>query len=83
MPKDEHNQTGEFCPTCKRCHTSGISNEQIESIAENAAKKAVILMRDNLARGVGFKVINALALMIGISIISIFFYLASLGIVKH
>jgi hypothetical protein len=55
----------------------------MEAIAENAAKKAVVLMRDNLARGVGFKVINTLALMIGISIIAIFFYLASLGIVKH
>lgn len=73
----------EVCPTCNRCHHSGLDNNQLELVAEKAAAKAVILMRDNLARGVGFRVINTFAVMLGLMIVGLFFWLASLGIVKH
>jgi len=83
MAQNQDNQDNEICPTCRRCHTEGVTKEQIEMIADKAAIKATVLMRDNLARGVGFKVLNTLALMIGLSIVGVFFWLASLGLVKH
>lgn len=83
MDTAHNKQQAGICPTCNRCHSHGLDNEQLELVAEKAAAKAVVLMRDNLARGVGFKVINTFAVMLGLMIVGLFFWLATLGIVKH
>ena len=61
---------------------SPLTEEQIEQIAERAATKAIAKLETHLYTSVGKGVLNKLAYVLGVIVISVYFYLQSKGIIK-
>jgi hypothetical protein len=69
-----------FAP-CPRFDRHELSVEQIESIAEAAAEKAVVIARQNFYRDVGESVVNKWFIIIGMMTVGFYTWLRSKGIV--
>ena len=63
-------------------NNNSLSEEQIEHIAERAATKAIAKLETHLYTSVGKGVLNKLAYVLGVIVISFYFYLQSKGIIK-
>lgn len=59
-----------------------LTEEQIENIAERAATKAVAKIEVHLYTTVGKSVLNKLAYIVGVIVVSVYFYLQSKGFIK-
>ena len=59
-----------------------LTEEQIEEIAERAATKAISKLETHLYTTVGKSVLNKLAYLVGVIVLSVYFYLQSKGLTK-
>ena len=67
---------------CPRYDQHELSDEQIEAIAERAAKKAVQMARDDFYKDVGETIVGKFKWLVGAVIVGLFVWLASKGAIK-
>lgn len=67
---------------CPRYDKHELSDDQIEEIAERAAKKAIGMARDEFYQDVGETIVGKLKWFLGAIIVGVFVWLAQHGIIK-
>lgn len=67
---------------CPRYEKHELSDEQIEEIAERAAKKAIKLAKADFYQDVGHTVVNKFYWLVGLIIAGSFLWLNSKGVIK-
>jgi len=67
---------------CPRYDKHELSDDQIEEIAERAAKKAIGMARDEFYQDVGETIVGKFKWLVGAIAVGIFVWLAQHGIIK-
>lgn len=82
MTQDERNELNESFMQCPRFDKHELTDDQIEEIAERAAKKAIALARDGFYQDVGETIVGKFKWLLGAVIVGSFMWLASKGFIK-
>jgi tetrahydromethanopterin S-methyltransferase subunit G len=82
MHQAERDELEESFKACPRYDKHELTDEQIDLIATNAAKKAVDLAKKELYQGVGERVVNWIFWVIGVAVVGLFLFAVKMGWVK-
>lgn len=82
MTQDERDELNESFSQCPRYDKHELTDDQIEQIAERAAKKAIGMARDEFYQDVGETIVGKLKWFLGAIIVAVFVWLAQHGIIK-
>lgn len=82
MTQDERNELNESFMQCPRFDKHELTDDQIEEIAERAAKKAIVFARDEFYQDVGQTIVSKFKWLVGAIVVGVFVWLAQHGVIK-